>query len=58
MYSLSGMFNIVSTCSYGMTPDKVKQYEIWERKEKELTKNSEQKVRHRPCCHNGYAGLN
>jgi len=40
----NGMFNIVSTCSYGMTPDKVKQYEIWERKEKELTKNSEQKV--------------
>ena len=35
------MFNIVSTCSYGMTPDKVKQYEIWGEKEKSLKEDDD-----------------
>ena len=38
----NGMFNIASTCSYAMTPDKVKQYEEWGKKEEESKISDEQ----------------
>ena len=34
----NSMFNVVSTCSYAMTPDEVRQYDIWGKKETELEK--------------------
>lgn len=35
-----GEFNIVSTCAYGNTPDIVKQNNVWDDIEEQLTKNS------------------
>ena len=32
----SSTFNVVSTCSYAMTPDEAQQYAVWAEKEKEL----------------------
>lgn len=42
----SSMFNVVSTCSYAMTPDEVKQNAEWDTRERELEKNlSESEIR-------------
>lgn len=34
-----GGFNVVSTCAYGNTPDKVRQLEVWDDKEKSMEDN-------------------
>jgi len=36
----SSTFNVVSTCSYAMTPDEAQQYAAWAEKEKELEANN------------------
>jgi DNA-directed RNA polymerase subunit L len=34
-----GAFNVASTCSYSMTPDRIKQQQVWTEKEKEMKSN-------------------